>query len=137
MEATVILKDKKAIIILTDEQIAAINKQQDPYLQACLKMGETPRPTLNDRSNRRLVYEDFAHRLEMCIEAKNAIQQPDGTFKRWEAVYGKSENHYLPYFKPDSSGSGWAFLRLRFLGPEHDCQATPRISLPCANVGRG
>jgi hypothetical protein len=109
MEALVIKGDKRAIIILNDEQIAAIDKQQDPYIQACLKMGETPRQPLTDRSNRRLVGEDYAHRLEMCIEAKNAIEQPDGTFKRWEQVYDGVERHYYPLFKKDSSGPGWSY----------------------------
>lgn len=109
MQALVNLDNKKAVITLTKEQIAEINRQQDPYLQACLILGETPRPALTDTSNKRLVHEDFAHRLVMCIEAKNAIKQEDGTYKVWQPVYDGNERHFYPRFVKDSSGSGWSF----------------------------
>lgn len=111
MKLTIEVNGEPVTVTLTKEQVDEVKSsgQTDPYLLACEKLGEMPRPTLVGCTTRRLIGEDFSHRLEVCIDAKNAIKQPDGTYKIWDPLYNGKENVYRPYFKREFAGSGWAY----------------------------
>jgi hypothetical protein len=77
--------------------------EKGPYLKACKLLGKTPVPPLEDRTDLDKVSSDAYDRLIICIRAKNMI---DG--KIWKQVYDGIEQHYWPYWSPDTSGFGFS-----------------------------
>ncbi len=98
-------------------------QEQNNYLAACQKLGETPKTAPSDDASPREIYDYNAHVLAVCIAAENAIEQADGTFKEWKAAKDGSENTYEPWFI--KSGSGWAYLGYDCWGT--DTSVGPRL----------
>lgn len=68
----------------------------DPYIRACIQLGITPLPELEDKSDTLEVWADNAKRLVTCIAAKNAFKQSNGTYKLWKPIYDGNERHWYP-----------------------------------------
>jgi hypothetical protein len=85
-----------------------MENNQDPYVKACIALGKTPVPPLEDRSDADRVSADAYERLIICIRAKNLV---DG--KQWVPTYDGSEYHYWPYFR---YAPGFGFSRTGYAG---------------------
>ncbi len=77
----------------------------DLYIAACQKLGKTPRPELEDKSDADEVWADNAIRLATLIKAENMV---DGKVRT--PVYDGSEYHYWPVPDlSDPSGVGFSY----------------------------
>ncbi|QTE37514.1 hypothetical protein J3L18_00150 [Mucilaginibacter gossypii] len=81
-----------------------LKPHQEFYLEACQKLGKTPVPELDDRTDTDKVSSDAYDRLIICIRY---INMQDGVI--WVPVYNGTEWHYWPVWRPNKSGFGFSF----------------------------